>query len=115
MGIVERRVARCARLRSPVLESRLGDSDRSGDRGCDQQFRLVKGSGTEEIHVATVVAVSSISTYATTSRALDATGYRAAAQTFLLLRAHGSCQLCGVDSRHCSSRNQNHPCSLRLA
>src|SRR6202140_4206944 len=49
MGIVERRVARRARLRSPVLESRLGDSDRRGDRGRDQQFRFVKGPSKEEI------------------------------------------------------------------
>src|ERR1700737_3919589 len=45
MGIVERGVDRRARLRSPVVESRLGHSDRGGDRGRAQQFRLVKGSG----------------------------------------------------------------------
>src|SRR5260370_6753686 len=45
MGIAERRGARRARLGSPVFESRLGASDRGCDRGCDQQFRFVKGSG----------------------------------------------------------------------
>src|ERR1700731_3961566 len=114
MGIVEGRVARRARLRSPVLESWPGDSDRSGNRGRDQQFSLVKASGKEEIRVA-VVAVSPISNYSAASRALDATGYRATAQTFLLLRAHGSGQLCGLDPRHRSSRSQNQPRSLRLA
>src|SRR6267378_19799 len=97
MGIVERRVARRARLRSPVLEPRLGDSDRSGDRGRAQQFRLVKGSRKEKIHVA-VAAVSPISTYPAAPRALDAAGYRATAQAFLLLRAHGSRWLCCMDS-----------------
>src|ERR1700676_4692251 len=114
MGLVEGRVERRARLRSPVLESRLDDSDRSGDRGRAQQFRLVTGLGKEENHVA-VVAVTPISTYATASRAVDATGYRATAQAFLLLRAHGSCELCGVHPRYCSSRNKNQLCSRRLA
>src|SRR5260370_3496370 len=45
MGIAERGVARRARLGLRVFESRLGASDRGCDRGCDQQFRFVKGSG----------------------------------------------------------------------